>query len=55
MFEVLILISLLLIQDEMNIKRENESKLTLSEEIYSMLDDLLGGEYLFTVNMQTKT
>lgn len=44
---------LLLIQNEIkNVKRENESKFTLSEEIYSTLDDLLGGEYLFVGNMQ---
>lgn len=44
---------LLLIQNEIkNVKREDESKLTLAEEIYSTLDDWLGGEYLFVGNTQ---
>lgn len=44
---------LLLIQNEIKtVKRENEPKLTLSEEIYSTLDDLLGGEYVFVCNIQ---
>lgn len=33
-------------------KEEDESKLTLSKEIDSTLDDSLGGEYLFVGNMQ---
>lgn len=54
MFEVLILMPfLLLIQNEIKtVKRENEPKLTHSEETYSTLDDLLGGEYAFVGNIQ---
>lgn len=38
-----------------NIKRENKSKLTLFEEIYSTLGNILGGEYLFVGSMQIET
>lgn len=55
-FEVFIMPFLLLIQNEIkNVKKENGSKVTRSEEIYSTLDDVLGGEYLFVGNIQTET
>lgn len=44
---------LLLIQNEIkNVRREDESKVILSEEIYATQDDWLGGEYLFVGNTQ---
>lgn len=52
-FEVFIMPFLLLLQTEIkNVKKENESKVTHSEEIYSTLDDVLGGEYLLAIHKQ---
>ena len=46
----------LLIQSEIkNVKREDESKPTLSKDIYGTLDDELDGEYHFVANKQTET